>query len=54
MSNIKILYAPIFTSMSNGKGGGGGDGGPKFSPLHVLIILGGAFVLKRFVSRNQK
>lgn len=34
--------------MSNGKGGGGG-GGPKFSPFHALIILGGAFVLKRLV-----
>ena len=47
-----MLYGPSFTSMSNGKGGGGG--GPKFSPLHVLIILGGAFVLKVFFSRNQK
>ena len=47
-----MLYGPTFTSMSNGKGGGGG-GGPKFSPLHVLIILGGAFVLKRFVWRKN-
>ena len=46
-----MLYTPTFTSMSNGKGG---DGGPKFSPLHALIILGGAFVLKRFVWPNVK
>lgn len=47
-----MLYTPTFTSMSNEKGGGGG--GPKFSPFHVLIILGGAFVLKRFVWPNVK